>query len=140
MRPPDFIIGGKDNPYILRWWVIPRNRFFNVYLHHILRSDDDRALHDHPWLNVSIVLKGGYEEVTPAGARWHGPGSIVFRRAVARHRLVLPVRGGGIRYCWSLFITGPRIRNWGFHCPQGWVPWQTFVSKTDRGSVGRGCE
>lgn len=139
MRHPDFIIGGKDNPYILRWWIIPRNRWFNIYLHQILRSDDDRALHDHPWWNMSIILKGGYEEVTPRGTHYRGPGSVVLRKATARHRLVLPVRGG-YSYCWSLFITGPRIRNWGFHCPQGWVPWERFVSKTDTGSVGRGCE
>lgn len=47
-RAPDFYIGGNANPYLLRWWVIPRNRFFNVYLHKFLRDDDDRALHDHP--------------------------------------------------------------------------------------------
>lgn len=42
-RNPDFIIGGAD-PYMLRWWVIPRNKVFNIYLHRFLRSDDDRAL------------------------------------------------------------------------------------------------
>ena len=59
-RPPDFIIGEPANPYLIRWWVIPRNRWFNIYLHEIRRSDDDRALHDHPWLNCSILLHGGY--------------------------------------------------------------------------------
>ncbi len=140
MRPPDFIIGGVENPYIHRWWIIPRNRLFNVYLHYILRSDDELALHDHPWWNLSIILKGGYEEVRPTETRWRGPGSIILRKATCAHRLVLPVRNGGIRFCWSLFITGPKLRNWGFHCPQGWVPWERFVSKTDTGSVGRGCE
>jgi hypothetical protein len=62
MVRPDFIIGGTENPYLLRWWVIPRNRWFNIYPHHMLRDDDPRALHDHPWWNVSIVLKGGYME------------------------------------------------------------------------------
>jgi hypothetical protein len=50
-----------------RWWVIPRNKFFNIYLHHFLHSDDDRALHDHPWWNVSILLRSGsYVEHTIA--------------------------------------------------------------------------
>ena len=61
-RAPDFIIGGAEDAYMLRWWVIPRNRWFNIYLHKILRDDDPRALHDHPWWNISIVLKGGYLE------------------------------------------------------------------------------
>jgi hypothetical protein len=40
-RPPDYIIGGEADPYLRRWWVIPRNRFFNIYLHHFVRSDDE---------------------------------------------------------------------------------------------------
>lgn len=138
-RPPDFVIGEPDRPYLLRWWVIPRNRFFNIYLHKILRDDEDRALHDHPWWNLSIVLRGGYQEITPAGRFWRGPGSLVLRRATAAHRLVMPVRDGGIRFCWSLFITGPVIRAWGFHCPQGWRHWKEFTAPNAKGQIGKGC-
>lgn len=139
MREPDFIIGGPERPYMHRWWVV-RTRFLRIYLHRIMRDDDDRALHDHPWWNISIVLRGGYREVTKTGAKMRGPGSIVFRRATTAHRLELPIKNGGIRYCWSLFITGPRIREWGFHCPHGWRVWHEFVDTRDRGQVGRGCE
>src|SRR3546814_5856142 len=62
-RPPNFVIGGQQDPYMRRWWVIPRNRFINIYLHQVLRPDDDRALHDHPWINLSIILDGGYWEI-----------------------------------------------------------------------------
>jgi hypothetical protein len=148
VRPPDFVIGSPENPYLLRWWIIPRNRWFNIYLHQIRRSDDDRALHDHPWWNISIVLKGGYEEVTPCflegckgtDTRWRGPGSVIFRRATAAHRLVIPARDGAQRFCWSLFITGRRVREWGFHCPHGWRDWRVFTAPADRGQIGRGCE
>jgi hypothetical protein len=61
-RAPDVIIGGHDNPYLLRWFIIPRNPIFNIYLHQFLRSDDDRALHDHPWPWCSILLRGSYAE------------------------------------------------------------------------------
>ena len=44
MRDPDFVIGRPGKPYLLRWWVIQRNRWFNIYLHQILENDDDRAL------------------------------------------------------------------------------------------------
>ena len=40
---PHFVIGGADDPYMLRWYLIPRNRRFNIYLHKFLRDDDDRA-------------------------------------------------------------------------------------------------
>lgn len=149
-RRPDFVIGGEANPYIRRWWVIPRNRWFNIYLHQILRPDDDRALHDHPWWNVSLVLKGGYREVTPARPEgsWRAAGSIVFRGAQALHRLELaPAKVSDIGLvagwlpCWSLFITGPRIREWGFSCPKGWVHWRDFTNPADGGqTVGKGCD
>jgi hypothetical protein len=61
-RQPDFCIGGVDNPYIRRWWIIPRNRVLNFYLHNFLRDDDDRAYHDHPWNFCSIILRGAYFE------------------------------------------------------------------------------
>jgi hypothetical protein len=139
-RPPDFIVGGKEDPYLMRWWVIPRNRFFNVYLHHFMRSDDDRALHDHPWWNLSILLKGEYTEHTIAAGGVHRAvirraGQFKFRGAKSAHRIEL--HNGP---CWTLFLTGPMLRTWGFHCPRGWRPWKEFVDDRDSGKVGRGCE
>lgn len=83
-RAPDFVIGGAERPYLLRWFVIPRNKVFNVYLHQFLRSDDDRALHDHPWVNLSILLRGGYIEHTIAA------GGIQQRETALGRRLALP--------------------------------------------------
>jgi hypothetical protein len=136
IRKPDISIGGEDNPYLERWYVIPRNRWFNIYLHRFLRSDDDRALHDHPWVNLSILLRGRYTEHLPSGVlrvRWAG--NLVARRPTALHRVEL-THGT----CWTLFLTGPRVREWGFQCPQGWRHWKDFTAG-DRGElVGRGCE
>ncbi len=64
-REPDFHVGGKEDPYMLRWWLIPRNKYFNIYLHKFLRDDEDRATHGHPWKSLSIVLKGDYIEHRP---------------------------------------------------------------------------
>lgn len=135
-REPDFLIGPRDDPYLRRWFIKPRNDGQNVYLHHIRHSDDDRALHDHPYENTSIVLAGGYWEITPEGRFWREPGSITERPAEALHRLEVEP---GVD-AWSMFITGPRIREWGFACPQGWRVWTEFVSARDAGDVGRGCE
>lgn len=41
---------------------------------------------------------------------------------------------------WTIFIMGPRLRTWGFHCPKGWVPWYKYVNKDNKGLVGPGCE
>lgn len=163
---PHFTIGTPDRPYLHRWYLTPWSsdrirravpawleKIFrwlpNAYVHKIIRSDDDRALHDHPWLNVSVILAGGYTEVVPWSqaqgplddhlARVHRvrrrPGSVVVRRSGHRHRLEV-----GERPCWTLFITGPKVREWGFYCKRGWVHWKRFVAAHDRGQIGRGCE
>lgn len=62
----DGINGGPRRPYLTRWHLIPRNRFFNVYLHFFVHGDDDRALHDHAWNSWSLILDGRYYEVTRA--------------------------------------------------------------------------
>ena len=134
MRDPDFIIGEPDRPYLLRWWILPKNKWFNVYIHLILRNDDDRALHDHPWSSLSVILSGSYREITKTSRRVHRPGGFILRHAEYAHRL--EVVNGPV---WTLFITGPNIREWGFHCPKGWVHWQTFCATDDKGRIGAGC-
>ncbi len=161
-RMPDFIIGGLDDAYLLRWYITPwtawrrdvpdkdRSWWFRlvarlpaIYLHVFLRDDDDRALHDHPWNNVSWVLLGSYIEHTIRAGGIHvrtlrPRGSVKFRFARTAHRVELINRAP----CMSLFFTGWRWRHWGFHCPdRGWVPWRVFtaVNDGDRGAIGRGC-
>lgn len=130
---PDFTIG--DNQ-LQRWFVVPRNPFANVYLHRFLRSDDDRALHDHPWDNRSWVLSGCYVEHLQDGSTiTRFEGDIVERKAIEAHRVEL-VTGPAI----TLFFTGPIIRSWGFYCPKGWVPWRWFVDVHEGGNRrGQGC-
>jgi len=141
-RAPDFVIG--DN-YLRRWWVIPRNEGCNIYLHEITKSDEDRAGHTHPWNNTSYLIEGEYVEVvysrqTPWAEldRFHRKaGDIVERTADHCHRLIVPEGGRAV----SLFITGPKIQEWGFWCAEGerFVHWTDFVDMTDSGKVGRGC-
>ena len=141
-RKPDFIIGPPEDPYMLRWWVVPRNKFFNVYLHKFLKSDSDEALHDHPWANFSFLLEGSYLEhtVLAGGVNQkvrYDAGALKFRRASTAHRVEL-IDG---RPTWSLFVTGPVVREWGFHCPKGWKPWKEYVQMRDGGNqTGKGCE
>lgn len=140
---PHFIIGDR---YLLRWYVIPRNPILNVYLHQFLHDDEDRALHDHPWWFISIMLKGAYEELaryTDTSSFWtlRTAPSFAFRKAEHAHRVVLPKRhDGSVVPCWTLVVTGRVVRDWGFYCPQGWRHWKQFVSDRDEGQTGRGCE
>lgn len=131
-RHPDVIIGEN---YLRRWHVIPRNTVGNVYLHQFLRSDDDRALHDHPSNNSSWLISGCYIEHTHQGKFLRQPGDFVERKARQLHRIELIDN----QPCVSLFTTGPKIRDWGFDCPKGWVPWWEFCSPDDPDQIGKGC-
>ena len=91
-RAPDFVIQREDKPYLKRWWMIPRNDVMNVYLHHITADDFDVALHDHPWDNTTIVLRGRYLEIMPGTQLWRREGDVIHRPAEWKHRLVV---GGG---------------------------------------------
>lgn len=138
---PDQVIGDWHRPYLLRWFLLPKNRFLNVYLHRFMRSDDDRALHDHPWVNCSFLLEGEYTEHRILAGGIH---TKVIRRAGSfclrpsgriAHRVELHAGS-----CWTLFITGPKYREWGFHCADtGWVHWRKFSDEDDENVVGKGC-
>ena len=82
----------------------------------------------------SIILRGGYVEVTPRGRRWCGAGSVVLRGAKASHRL--EIDHGRATCAVTLFITGPRFREWGFHCPKGWVRWRYSRSRSGSPRAG----
>lgn len=158
LRKPDVIIGDVEDPYLVRWWVIPRNKFFNIYLHLFMKSDEDRALHDHPWYSLSFILTNGYKEVwqlvKPVYASgllaWNKtferkPFQFIFRKADQAHRIILYDNNiNGVvspKPTWSLFLTGPVIRKWGFYCPNKWVLWTDFVAPTEEGNkVGKGCD
>lgn len=132
---PDFVIGPPEDPYLCRWWLTPRGRQSAVYLHHMLKPDDDRALHDHPWESVSLCLSGGVKEHSEdLGTVDVKKGDIIYRSPTFAHRLDQPEPD-----TWTLFITGERVREWGFHCPKGWVSWKKFVEPSNVGVIGRGC-
>ena len=138
--------------YLLRWHLIPRNRFFNIYLHKFIGDDDARALHDHPWNSLSIRLKGQLWEYTSLSeieklkykynaalivdANWvQLAPRIKYRSATMAHRIALVDKN---KPAWTIFITGPTIREWGFHCRNGWQHWSTMTTK-DGKQIG-GCE
>lgn len=100
-------LGLPGCPYVIRWRA--ETVLGSVRLHHWLGPDDDRAFHDHPWWFVTLVLRGGYDDETPAGTERLRAGSVRFRPALHRHT-VRPWPGGA----WTILVTGPRSRSWGF--------------------------
>lgn len=60
---------------------------------------------------------------------WHGPGSVLWRPLPSTHRLELPAG----RTAWSLVLTGPKRREWGFHTICGWIPWTQYWQRKREG-------
>lgn len=117
----------------------------NLYLHCFMRDDDDRALHDHPSWAASLILHRSYIEHTISEGgihrrRLYAVGSLRFLPTRHTHRIELPRQHGMPVYCWTLFLFGPNVREWGFHCPeQGWIPWWKFTAAGKPGEIGPGC-
>jgi hypothetical protein len=104
--------------YVRRWYI--ETRWASIRLHHWLHSDDARAMHDHTWWFVTLILKGSYADINPTGEELMTPGKFAFRPALHRH--IVQVSPGG---CWSLLITGPKIRRFGF-----WLHGRKFIRST----------
>ena len=124
------IMDREDNePYLERYYIFlkDRTRFpFNMFIHKFLKSDPDEV-HDHPWPYCTIILRGGYWEWTPVIGQnglvwgevqqWKGAGQIRFGRSTDYHRIELKP---GITP-WTLFIPGPKRRDWGFLVKNRWI-------------------
>lgn len=139
---PHFYVGGQEQPYLLRWYLLPRNPLINLYLHKFVRDDEDRAEHNHPWICLSLMIRGGYIEHSCGTKTYRYAPSIAFRWSSHVHRVELheDFETGEKRPCWTIVLTGPKVRTWGFFCPKGFVPWFDFVDQRDHGNIGRGCE
>lgn len=130
-------------PYLVRYFISkPKSKTKGrIYLHHILRSDHDRALHDHPWGFTSFLLKGRYLEIADASQALPGNGWLPYRDASEhlayqlfesgdrlvrpadwRHRLVI-AEGKSV---WSLVFTTNKQRSWGFWPNGKFCPWKRY--------------
>lgn len=138
-RPPDLVIAPAGHgEYLFRWYVVPRNSDGNVYFHVQTASDPERPLHDHPWDNTSVILAGGYEElicVEPDAPDAYATyrvrrraGDVIHRPATWAHRLILPT---GALYTMSLFVTGPKVRKWGFWHEGKFTPYTEVTVETE---------
>lgn len=129
--------GDAESAYLTRWTLFKSERR-KVYLHAFHRSDHD-VLHDHPWAFWTLILWRGYMEeytvpsdgpITRVKTRRIWPGQILFRPATHTHRVRLHRdTQGNERTAVTLVMTGPYIRDWGFHGVGGWVLWREYFTR-----------
>lgn len=117
-------------PLLTRYFLINTPRVA-LYLHHLHASDEDRALHDHPWSFITFLISGGYFEhyavpgMTNDHSRlvvrsWRRRFSVLWRPAEWQHRLEL------VKPTWTLVLRFRRRRQWGFITSGGWRDWISY--------------
>lgn len=139
--------------YMGRWWLFnPYSREthkpalwwcpWSFRIHHIMRPDEDRDLHDHPWNARTIILRGCYTEQrlldhedpalfglnVPANAQAteyidRQPGDTAQLLHGEYHRIDKVFHEGVV----TLFITSKWRGDWGFLVNGVKVPWRTYT-------------
>jgi hypothetical protein len=130
----------NDEPYLERYYLFLKERAkfpFNIFLHKFLKSDPD-DLHDHPWPYATLILKGGYYEWIPLfdskgtiigeTRHWRGPGHFRICRSNSYHRIELKE---GVT-AWTLFMPGPKQRDWGFVKNNQWIQWENYLQQRQK--------
>jgi len=104
----NYPLGRKECPYAYRWRL--DFYWFSFRIHKWLRSDDDRAYHNHPWHFLTIPLRRGYWDQQPnAGKQWVD--EPIFRNKDHKHWVQI-IDG----YCpvWTFIITFGAPRRYAF--------------------------
>jgi hypothetical protein len=115
----------ENEPYLTRYYLFLKDRKwfpFNVFLHNFHKGDLD-DLHDHPWPYFTLILRGGYWEHTVSGKHWRSPGHFRINTPRSLHRIELEPNTD----VWTLFIPGPKLREWGFIRKGEWVESQQYL-------------
>lgn len=144
MRTPyRHLFHDDGRPYMARYWLLRIGKtrsdesgdsypWFGIRIHHIM-SSDDRVFHDHPWTFATLILRGGYTEVTPLRPgeslikrrRYFGAGSLRLVRAKQWHFLEVDDNADA----WTMFVTFRKVQDWGFLVNGVKVPWRRYLAQ-----------
>lgn len=127
----------KEGVVHFRRYRLLQTPWFAIYIHQILKSDEDLHFHDHPWHFASFILRGGYKELATFPPKWDKvrttyalEGSLVKHNAVDAHKLTLMTPE-----VWTLVFTSGRARVWGYQTENGWVDFKTYRELKNAGQL-----
>ena len=126
-------LNNKQQLYLRRWFIV-KSKWFRpkVYIHKFYYPDLDRDPHDHPWNSWIFMISGRYQELIYKKTM---EGTLIVRRYFRKGPSIRKMSSTTIHtiarldstYVWTLFITGPKHREWGFLTPNGWVHWRNYL-------------
>lgn len=140
-RPARDLFDRDGSCYMRRWRIVDEGTlasrvlqaltgYSSIRLHHILKADHDRDLHNHPFDYRTFVLRGFYAETYKDGRgnrkvqrRVVEPGEAAALPGVAFHRIAYVPPGG----VWTLFCMTRNTGTWGFNVDGKFVPSTTYL-------------
>lgn len=123
--------------FIVRLHLL-KTPWFAICLHWINHPDAEPWLHDHPVSFLSVILRGEYTEKRRRYGGKRHTGYI----AIERHRWFNWIRASkkdqhcivsAAPHTLTLCFMGPKVREWGYHTPDGWVYWRDYQKKQSEG-------
>lgn len=126
--------------YMKRYWLLNAYEspsyhpwLPSVRIHHILRKDNDRHKHDHPWNARTVILDGFYDEEKVIA--YNGPQEWTEHNRrepgdtnaidFGKYHSISAVSEGG---AWTMFITFRYMGTWGFLVDGVKVPWREYMA------------
>lgn len=115
-------IRSKEGELHFQRWALLRTPWFHIYLHCILKADQDKHCHDHPWSFISLILWGSYVEQRNGQLRTRKIGSIAYLPARGTYHKIYQV----LKPTWTLVATNARNFPWGYDTEEGWIGHETY--------------
>jgi hypothetical protein len=143
-------IVSKEGVVHFRRYRLLSTPWFNLYVHNILRSDEDKDPHDHPFGFIALMFWGSYLEEWRCAKEdyryWAPPkgfdnpleksvrsiGSLYYHAAKDFHRITLCSPS-----VWTLVLASGRKRpGWGYQTKNGWVHFKEYRQLKNEGKFG----
>jgi hypothetical protein len=137
-------IVSKEGVVHFRRYRLLSTPWFNIYIHNILKSDEDAHPHDHPWGFIALMFWGSYLEEWLGAYEdyryWAGTelrqdvrsiGSLYYHQAKDFHKITL--RSPSV---WTLvFASGRKRPGWGYQTRQGWIHFKDYRQLKNEGKL-----
>jgi hypothetical protein len=130
------IISKYGNVHFRRYRLI-QTPWFALYIHQILKSDEDADMHDHPWSFQSLILSGSYKESCKFAPNFDSVihsvfnvGDVIKHEAEDAHRITIQTPE-----VWTLVFTSGRTRYWGYQTPSGWIGHKEYRQLKNEGKL-----
>lgn len=115
------VIGPAECPLMFRRTILS-GRLGKLLLHRFVPGATDRDAHDHPRGFVTLVIRGGYDDIRPDGTveRLRAP---AIRYRPATHAHITHVHADGAT---TVVAMGRLVRAWGFVREGRWFQWRDY--------------